>query len=359
MRRTLLVLRALERAPEGRRATELASEFGLSTRTVHRILASLEELGHPLTQEEDGPRRRWRLAGPSAQRLRAEFTVAEALALLWAERATAPGLEETVLAQPLASASDKVRAGLDPQAVIRLMRLAAQLVPVPSPHHDYRNRDIEIATLRRAAERRQTVQLRYRSKGQPPRLRAFDPYAFFSHLGALYVAGHCHRRHAVRTFLVDRIRSVTPTQGTFTQDPTFDAARYFDGAFGVYKGEVATVRLRFAPEVALWATERLWHASQQLRTFVDGAAELTLRVAPTPDLVATILGFGRHVRVEAPKSLAREVAQEWFAAASMSAKWLRGKAGAARPDLSRVGGSVAATSRASKGKGAVRRRKHG
>ncbi|MHB1845463.1 MAG: WYL domain-containing protein, partial [Deltaproteobacteria bacterium] len=207
---------------------------------------------------------------------------------------------------------------------------------LPGPRHDYRARDADIATLRRAIADRRTLALRYRSRGRPTRPRSLDPDALVWPLGARYVVGYCHQRRELRTFLVDRIRAVAITPRTFVPPPTFRLDELFRGAFGIFRGRPERIHLRFAPAVADLATERLWHDSQRLTQKLDGSVELRLHVAPTPDLVSTILAFGRHVRVLAPKSLAQTVAKEWFAAAGESAKALREKGKPARPVLSRV-----------------------
>ena len=75
----------------------------------------------------------------------------------------------------------------------------------------------------------------------------------------------------MRTFLADRITSVVPTQETFAVDPGFSADRYFEGVFGVFRGKPTEVRLRFDRDAADWATERIWHRSQRVRSLLDGS----------------------------------------------------------------------------------------
>ncbi len=323
--RVLSVLLALERAPQGRRAAELATQLDLSIRTVQRALRTLEDTGFPLMQEADGRESRWRLM-PSKS-VTVPFSTGEALALVWAEQAQAPGLQDTILGQPLESAVRKVRAALPPDVADQVLaRSGHRLSPhrpaprVPPP------RPLEFP--RRPAARHPPAHHRPDSLPQPrPEAPAPPPgslYLFAHHLGAVYVVGFCHRRRAVRTFLADRITSVVPSQETFAVDPDFSADRYFEGVFGIYRGsgrgKPTEVRLRFDRDAADWATERIWHRSQRVRSLLDGSVEITLRVAPTPDLMGSILSFGRHVEVLSPVALARAVAREWFAAAAKTRK---------------------------------------
>ncbi|MHB8418777.1 MAG: helix-turn-helix transcriptional regulator [Myxococcales bacterium] len=321
VKRAVVALFALESSPRGRRASELAETLGVTTRTVHRILQTLESAGARLTVEHDGPERRWRLARDGHPPL--QLTTGEVLALLCAERTAGPGLRATVLGAPLQSALAKVRALVPGDGGDRLLALARAHLSLAGPHHDYQRRDAEIAALRRALEKGVTVSMRYQGR-RPGSSRAFDPYVLVHSQGALYAVGWCHRRRAVRTFLVDRIRTVQLTARPFERDPRFDPARHFDGAWGIWRGRPETVRLRFAPAAARWAAERVWPGQKTLTTHLDGSATLTLRLAATPDFVAELLSFGSRVRVLAPKHLAETVAREHFAAAASATRGLRG-----------------------------------
>ncbi len=348
VRRAIAALLALESSAQGRRASELAETLGVTTRTVHRILQVLEAAGARLTVEASGPERRWRLARDGHPPL--QLTTGEVLALLWAERTVGPSYRATVLGAPLESAIAKVRALVPGDGGDRLLALARAHLSLPGPHHDYERRDAEIAALRRAIEKSATVSIRYQGR-RPGQSRAFDPYVLVHSDGALYAVGHCHRRDAVRVFLVDRIRSVQLTARTFERDPRFDPGRHFDGAWGVWRGRPETVRLRFGREAARWAGERTWPGQQSFVTHLDGSATLTLKVAATPDFVAEILSFGSRVRVLAPKHLAETVAREHFAAAGSATKGLREKGGRVRPVVTRGEASL----RFKRGQGGARR----
>jgi predicted DNA-binding transcriptional regulator YafY len=342
IRRAILALVALERSPQGRRAGELAQTLGVTTRTVHRLLQALQDAGIALTIDADGPERRWRILGGG--QLAPGLLPSEVLALLCAEQGAGPGLRDTVLGAPLRSAAEKVRALLPGDSAERLLALARAHLTLPGPHHQYAGRDVEIAALRRAIQDKATVRMRYQARG-PSRPRELDPYVLVQHQGALYAVGHCHRRDAVRTFLVDRIRAVQLTKRSFEVARGFDPARYFEGAWGVFRGRPETIRLALSPELARWAGERIWPGQKSFTTHLDGSATLVLRVATTPDLVAEILSLGARARVLAPKHLAQTVAREHFAAAGSATKGLREKGGETRPVLTRPSRSLSTSKR--------------
>jgi WYL domain len=84
---------------------------------------------------------------------------------------------------------------------------------------------------------------------------------------------------------------------------TFDAKEYLEGAWGILRGDLVTVRVLFSKAVARYIAERLWHPSQKLRELDDGRLEVTLRVADTLEVRRWILGYGVHAEALEPATL--------------------------------------------------------
>jgi predicted DNA-binding transcriptional regulator YafY len=78
----------------------------------------------------------------------------------------------------------------------------------------------------------------------------------------------------------------------------------------VHAGPTVRVQLRFAPQIAFFIKERVWHDSQQLKDRADGSVVMTLQVSDDYALRQWILGFGRAVRVLAPQPLLDWVLEE-------------------------------------------------
>lgn len=57
------LLRALDAQRNGATVKELSRDLGVTTRTIWRDLAALQEVGFPLTDEPDGRQTRYKLAG--------------------------------------------------------------------------------------------------------------------------------------------------------------------------------------------------------------------------------------------------------------------------------------------------------
>lgn len=97
----------------------------------------------------------------------------------------------------------------------------------------------------------------YESARSGPGQRSIDPYGLELGSDRAYVHGWCHRRNALHTFRIDRIEALTVTATRFRRDEA--AWERFRGQVGVFNalrgGEPVAARLRFSPEVALWARE--------------------------------------------------------------------------------------------------------
>ncbi len=63
------------------------------------------------------------------------------------------------------------------------------------------------------------------------------------------------------------------------------------------------VRLLFDAKLAVYITERQWHASQEFRTLPDGRVEMRMETTGRKELVRWVLSWMPDVKVLAPKSL--------------------------------------------------------
>ncbi|MDP8237015.1 MAG: WYL domain-containing protein, partial [Candidatus Erginobacter occultus] len=91
----------------------------------------------------------------------------------------------------------------------------------------------------------------------------------------------------------------------------FDVGTYAKQAFGITGGEKALkVRLLFEPKLAVYITERQWHATQEFRTRRDGRVEMRLETTGRKELVRWVLSWMTNVKVLAPKSLRDRVVEK-------------------------------------------------
>ena len=237
--RVLAVLELLQ--THGRLSgSDLAGRLGVDGRTLRRYISRLEELGIPIAVEHG--RHGGYMLVPGYKLPPLLFTDEEALALsvgLLAARAL--GLADA--APGVVSAQAKLERVL-PANLRGRVRAAEDTVALDLPRRPASPDGAALATLTAAAQSRRRVHLVYRSAQSTPTEREFDPYGLVYRSGRWYAVGHCGLRKGLRSFRVDRIRSVRPLDAAFERPADFDALAHLTLS-------VATLPRAFAVEVLL------------------------------------------------------------------------------------------------------------
>jgi len=302
------LIQRLGRSRAGVGLEQLAEELGCVRRTVYRDLDALMYAGFPVVSEKRDGKVYYRFI-ESFDLGDVPFSADEILALAFGADLLRP-LEGTVFHDSIGSALAKIRAGLGDELIGYLDRLAESFRVLPGPHKRYAEYSETIQKLSDAVLARSTVSMRYfTGHSGEETTRDLDPYHLWYRSGALYVIGHDHRSGEIRTFAVDRIRSLASTGRRFTPREEFDFETYTAGSFGVFAEPATRVVVRFSKAWATHVRERTWHESQSLRDTGDGGVELEMHVGGTAELASWVLSFGPGAEVLEPATLRDEVAR--------------------------------------------------
>ncbi|MBW2230923.1 MAG: YafY family transcriptional regulator [Deltaproteobacteria bacterium] len=292
---------------------QLAEELGCVRRTVYRDLDALMYAGFPVVSEKRDGKVYYRFLD-GFQLGDVPFTTDEILALAFGADLLR-ALEGTVFHDSIQSALAKIRAGLGDQLIAFLDGLAESIRVLPGPHKRYADFKDTIQALNEAVLGRRAVRmLYYTGRTGAERERVLDPYRLWYRSGGLYVIGHDHLSGEIRTFAVDRIRTIEPSGEGFEIPAEFDFDAYTAASFGVIAEPAVRVRIHFTPEWATHVRERTWHPSQKLAPLEDGGVELVMEVGGTHELTSWILSFGAGARVVEPEALRDAVATQLAAA---------------------------------------------
>jgi len=198
---------------------DLARRLDVDRRTVRRYIASLEEMGIPVTaaRGRDGS---YALV-PGFKMPPLMFTDDEALALSVGLLA-ARGLGLAEAAPAVASAQAKLER-IMPAQLRQRVRAIDETVQLDFFSDRAAKDNVALIALSGAAQKRQRVRLHYRSAAQSDSRRDFDPYGLVCRGGCWYVAGMCHLRGGLRTFRLDRVREVAPLPQYFGRPEGFDS----------------------------------------------------------------------------------------------------------------------------------------
>jgi predicted DNA-binding transcriptional regulator YafY len=304
----LLILLGAHRT--GLTVREMASELGVSPRTLYRDLEVLEEAGLPLQVERQGRRSIYKVVDAERWRLGALLGLSEVLALhMAAELMRAHG--GVPWESAIEQAIEKIDLALPARFAARLEEGLSRVSASRHAERRYTERPEILSAVTTALDEYRPLHVSYATPGRPhPTSRVLWPLHLYCHDRGLYLLARDSRSEEVRTFLVDRIALARLGEGRFDPPEDFDPAAYFGDAFAVHRGgELIHLRLCATPKVAHLFEERRWHHSQRTSRTRRGLI-VRLRVLDTPELRAWIQSFGSQVVVEAPASLAEAIAKD-------------------------------------------------
>jgi predicted DNA-binding transcriptional regulator YafY len=311
------VLHALESSRHGAGIDALARDLDVTTRTIRRDLAALQEAGFPLYDEKDDDGRvHWRIDGDVLKGLDTGFTLAE-LCALYLSRNLLEAVAGTPFQRDLSNAFARLGKMLSPRMRQFLDRLPTVLTAKPGPRARGGESSADIvARLLEATLHSRVATMRYHSvSSNRSKDYLLHPYRLAFAQGGLYLLAYVPEYEDVRTFAIDRIASVSLEKQTFT--PTQQVADdVFGNSLGVNTGPAERVDIEFAAKIAPYVRARVWHASQQVKEEPDGRLTLTLNVCHDWALRSWILSWGPFARVIGPATLAREVISDFKAASA-------------------------------------------
>ena len=219
--RVLAVLELLQ--THGRMSgAEMASRLGVDGRTLRRYIATLEEIGIPVTAERGRGGGYALIAGFKLPPMM--FTEDETLALsigLLAVRSL--GLSDA--APAVESAQAKLERVM-PAKLKRRLRAVDETVQLGMSRSTTPAGNAVLLTLSGAAQARQQVRLRYQAMDGKMSEREFDTYGLAYREGCWYAVGMCHLRKDIRSFRVDRVAGLSVLEGSFERPANFDSLSY-------------------------------------------------------------------------------------------------------------------------------------
>jgi proteasome accessory factor B len=315
------VLHALESSRHGATSDGLAGELDVTTRTIRRDLAALQEAGFPLYDERDDEGRvHWRIDGQVLKGIETGFTLAEMCAL-YLSRNLLESVAGTPFQRDLTHAFERLEKMLSPRMRQFLDRLPSVLAAKPGPRvRGGESSPAIVARLLEATLHFRVATMRYHSMSSG-RVKDYElhPYRLAFAQGGLYLLAYVPEYDDVRTFAIDRIRSVSLEKQTFTPRQNI-GDDVFANSLGVHMGgRAAPIEIEFDERVAPYVRARVWHASQQLRDHADGRLTLTMQVSHDWALRSWILSWGPFARVVSPAAVASEIATDLQTAHAMYA----------------------------------------
>ncbi len=307
--RLLTLILLLQRQPTQKAAT-LASELGVSVRTIHRYIELLDEIGIPVYTER-GPYGGFSLVrGYKMPPL--IFSPQEAVAICLGTRLVTE-IWGNLYADSAQSALLKLENLLPDDQRSEVTWARRSLVTLGLKHPGLEMEGNSLEKLRQAIRGSHRVDMQYMGAStSEPLERTIDPYAILFRSGLWYVVGYCHRRFSVRTFRLDRIQEMTVSTETFQAPDDFDVRKYWENAF--HNLLQVRIKMKFSKEYADIARNNRanW---DEFETLQDDSVIVTMNA---PDLIwaaSSVIAYGPAIEVLEPAEL-RVTLREWALAIS-------------------------------------------
>lgn len=298
-------------------ADELMSRFELDARTLRRYLADLHDLGLPL-QDHGQSSERVIALDPAYGRSGVYLTLAEVLSLHFG-RTLFTFLEGTSFASDIDGAIERLRPAIARSTADQTRDLDRKFMAISEHAKDYRSDPDLLDEVVSALLYGNPVDAEYRpARGGFGKIYRLEPYTLATYRQGLYLFARDVAEDKVKSFAVERfVRFSRLRREHFEYPASYDPHYIVRHSFGITGGQPEEIVVRFVPDVSLFVREREWHPTQQVELLGDGGVRLRMYVANSPELREWLLGFGAHVRVEAPESLAVWVRDQHLAAAAV------------------------------------------
>lgn len=319
--RALRILNALRGFKQGRTLADLATQVGVSERTVRRDLDELRsaDIDIELT----------RLDGRAAACLveasysTVPITRRERYTLL-AVRSVFDVLRGTPLHDDVISVLAKLEQRLNTAERKEHATLRERFAFVPDGGTKaYEGKDDIVDALQTGILSRKLVRYAYKdSRGRVQRGH-LAPFALLLYRHGLYAVG-CRGsdveidtskwRRSLGVFAVERFSDAEHLRERSFEIPAdFRIDEVLHGAFGIHVGDLAKARrvvIEFSREKAALVEARVWHPTQQLERGDDGKVRLSFSCTNLVPVVSWVLEWGPHARALEPPELVESVVDE-------------------------------------------------
>ena len=304
------LIKALQAHRYGLSLEQLAEMLECTKRTIQRDLKFLKDLFPIECQKRDLGRLFWKLKANSSDHV-LQLSMTEMLSLFLSQQLLLP-LTGTQFGDGLQSTLSKIRTQLPSKALSYFENLDHSFLIKSLARTDYSAQDQQIRTINFAIQDQKAVRLTYASasKGQEV-TSVFYPYGMVLLHASLYCIGLLTCYNEVRTLKVSRIKKVQQLEQTFNKPEGFSLAKHMQSAFGVMRaGKPQIIKARFTGWAKTNVMELIWHSSQKIVTQTNDHVIVSFELGSTVEFKRWLLGFGPHVSVISPQSLATQVQKE-------------------------------------------------
>ncbi len=281
------------------RVSALEDDKEVSIRQIQRDLRTMTEAGVPLVESRDGRSIRWSM--PSGSRMLQPLSINSG---------------ELLSLHILKGALTSFRGTRVEHDVDRLMRKLEKIAPgtvfmredlvsdVSPGRYATAVNDAVLVDIVEAIVDPHWDRVTYRSiHASTVKTFVVSFCRLINHAGRLYVAAWHPVHNRYITLAADRIDHVKRASDITDPIHIFNEKRYRSGRFGVYDGDVTSIKLSINKQAAQFFTSRMWHPSQEFSELSNGNVTMTLHAPLSPELISWIVSWADVLTIISPKKL--------------------------------------------------------
>ncbi len=301
LREIILLVSYVNRHP-GITLRELSKRFNRSLKEIKKTLELASLCGLPdytpfdlIDVDFEGERVYVRFADYLSRPV--SLSLSEALAILWGAKILAKG--HFSFTRPLEKAVDKIKKAISSELAAEAERLASQREIVLDEEESI------MEEINKCIEGNVTAEMEYHSLARDELTRrVVEPYTIVVQRGRCYLIAFCRLRGEFRQFLVNRIRSFSPTGEKFERRP-FDVEKFLSS----YSPEDVEVKIYYAEPAARFVRERV--SKERREDKEDGSTVVRLGYGSYKRIIREwVLPFRQHAKIISPAELREQFLAE-------------------------------------------------
>ena len=306
--RQLDILRGFINRKYGVTIRELAERQGVSTRTIHRDLNDLQEVGFLLDAEVREGQKYWKL-DKNTDLPSLNFPIDEIIALKFIE-----GIVSSLAGTPFNEAFKKTLNRIQTTLPKAMRAFLARAGTAYYPHQRGQKARIPpeiFATAHRAIKERKICNVTYRAitTGQT-KTYPITPFKLLYYHNGFYLLCRNPNYGDLLTLAAERVQALELTAQPFAYPHDLDIEDRVQQAFGIVLEDPIPVKVRFSASQAPYVKQRIWHPSQEVEVLDTGEIILSFRAGGLHEIKSWILSHGAEAEVLEPPALREEITAE-------------------------------------------------
>lgn len=311
------LLRLYDRLHTGRRIypPELASEYGVSLRSLQRDLADMQAANMPITKVNVDGRQHYALASTAKKvplNLGLSDVIVVMLSLRMMEQYQGTGLTG-YMADLAVQIGDRLNEAVS-NRTINLKRKLYALQPFP---RDFSEKQGAVDDVLSALVYDNKLKLKYESLAGSTRDHVVMPYCLFCYKSGLYLVAMVDRpkekgvkveQRGPTVFALERIKSCERLKSeTFKPPKNWDPGTFLPQWGGLLPGQTQDIQIEFDPKLRVYLKNLRWPCKCKLTRTADGKLLLKGAVNVSEEFINWLIGFGASARILGPDTLIDKV----------------------------------------------------